>query len=129
MPKVRMAIQVTPDRKAVAIEVATAGQAPQQLVLGLEELDQVIGELGNARSQMAAGRPLPDFESEGVKVSMAANTNWFIRASPPNEALFGFHHPKFGPVGLTLRGEQIASIVRFLTARFILHPTKSAEKH
>jgi hypothetical protein len=124
-----MAIQVALDRKAVAIEVATVGKAPQQLLLGLEELDQLIGELGNARSQMAAGQPLPDFESEEVKVSIAANTKWFIRAFPPKEALFAFHHPKFGPVGLTLRGEQLAKIVHFLTDRFILQPTQSAEKH
>ncbi|WP_219207174.1 hypothetical protein, partial [Streptomyces griseus] len=90
---------------------------------------QMIGELGNARSQLAMGQPLPDFESEEVKVSMAGNTNWFIRASPPTEAQFGFNHPKFGPVGLTLRGEQVANIVRFLTARFSLQPTQSAEKH
>jgi hypothetical protein len=129
MPEVQMAIQVNQDRKAVAIEIATLGQSPQQLVLGLDELDRLISELGDARSQMVAGQPPPDFENKEVTISTAANTKWYIEASPPAGALFAFYHPKFGPVGLTLPGEQIASIVNFLRDRFILQPTQSAEKH
>jgi len=129
MPDVQMAIQVAQDRKAVAIEIASLGQTPLQLVLGLDELDVLIGELGNARSQMVAGQPQPDFDSQEVTISTVANTKWYIKASPPAGALFAFHHPKFGPVGLTLAADQIAQIVSFLTDRFILQPTLSAEKH
>jgi hypothetical protein len=124
-----MAIHVAHDKKAVAIEIATFGQPPQHFVLGLDELDRLIGELGTARSQMVAGRPHPDFESEGVSISMAANTKWCLTASPPEGASFAFYHPKFGPVGLTLPAKEIASIVRFLTDRFILQPTQSIDKH
>jgi hypothetical protein len=129
MPEVRMAIHVAQDRKAVAIEIATFGQQPQRLVLGLNELDRLISELGTARSQMVAGQPHPDFESEGVSISMAANTTWSLKASPPEGASFAFYHPKFGPVGLTLPAEAIANIVSFLADRFILHPPQSKEKH
>ncbi|WP_210252253.1 hypothetical protein, partial [Microvirga tunisiensis] len=54
---------------------------------------------------------------------------WHIRAFPPAGALLAFYHPKFGPVGFTLPTDQIARIVSFLTDRFILQPTQSAEKH
>ena len=78
---------------------------------------------------MVAGQPHPDFESEGVSISMAANTTWRLKASPPEGASFAFYHPKFGPVGLTLPAEAIANIVGFLTERFILQSTQSIEKH
>lgn len=129
MPEVRMTIQVAHDKTVVAIELATLGQPPQRIVLGLPELDRLISELGDARSQMVAGQPQPDFESNEVMISTAANTKWCIQASPPTGALFAFHHPKFGPVGLTLPRDQIAKIVSFLTDRFVVPPTPSAKKH
>jgi hypothetical protein len=64
-----------------------------------------------------------------VKISAVANTTWCVKASPPNGAILAFDHPKFGPVGFTLRRDQIASIVRFLTNRFILQRPPSEEKH
>ena len=129
MPDVGMAIQVAQDRQAVGIEIRPPGQSPLQLVLGLDELDRLIGELGNARSQLVSGQPQPDLDSEGVTISTAANAKWSLRAFPPTGALFAFDHPKFGPVGLTLPREQIAKIVSSLTDRFILQPTQSTEKH
>jgi hypothetical protein len=51
------------------------------------------------------------------------------RASPPEGVLFGFYHPKFGPVGLTLPKDEIVSIVGFLTDRFILQPAASSGRH
>jgi len=129
MSEVQMAIQVAPDRRAVAIEIAPPEQAPVQLILDLDELTRLIHELGNARSQMVAGQPQPDFENEGVTISTVANTKWYLKASPPEGALFAFDHPKFGSVGLTLGADQIAQIVSFLTDRFILQPIQSAEKH
>src|SRR4051812_10825511 len=98
MPEVQMAIQVAQDGKATTIEVATLGQPPQRLRLGLDELDRLIGELGDARSQMVAGQPYPDFDSDGVIISTVANAKWCLKASPPTGALFAFYHPKFGPV-------------------------------
>jgi hypothetical protein len=129
MSEVQMAIQVAQDRKAVAIEIAPPEHSPLQLILDLDELNGLISKLGNARSQMVAGQPQPDFENEGVTISTVANTKWYIRASPPSGVLFAFDHPKFGAVGLTLAADQIAQIVRFLTDRFILQATQSAEKH
>ncbi|PVE26200.1 hypothetical protein DC522_00040 [Microvirga sp. KLBC 81] len=129
MPEVRMSIQVNQDKRAVTIGIATLGQSPQQFTLGLDELDRLISELGDARSQMVAWQPQPDLQGEGVIISTAANTKWCIQASPPAGALFAFHHPKFGPVGLTLPRDQIANIISFLTDRFIVQPTPSAKKH
>ena len=129
MPDFEMTIQVAQDRKVTAIEIAPLGQSPQRLILVLDELDKLIGELGNARSAMVEGQPSPDFESEDVSISTVANTKWHIRAFPPTGALLAFYHPKFGPVGFTLPRDQIAKIVSFLTDRFILQPTQSAEKH
>jgi hypothetical protein len=129
MPDFEMTIQVAQDRKVTAIEIAPLGQSPQRLILALDELDKLIGELGNARSAMVEGQPSPDFEADEVTISTAANTKWHIRAFPPAGALLAFYHPKFGPVGFTLPRDQIAKIVSFLTDRFILQPTQSAEKH
>ena len=75
------------------------------------------------------GSHSPDFEADEVTISTVANTKWHIRAFPPAGALLAFYHPKFGPVGFTLPRDQIAKIVSFLTDRFILQPTQSAEKH
>jgi hypothetical protein len=55
MPDFAMTIQVAQDRKVTAIEIAPRGQSPQRLVLALDELDKLIGELGNARSAMVEG--------------------------------------------------------------------------
>jgi hypothetical protein len=129
MPDFEMTIQVAQDRKVTAMEIAPLGQSPQRLILALDELDRLISELGNARSMMVKGQPSPDFKDESVTVSTAANTTWHIRAFPPAGALLAFDHPKFGPVGFTLPRDQIAQIVSFLTDRFILQPTQSAEKH
>jgi hypothetical protein len=129
MQDVEMTIQVAQDRTLTAIEIAPLGQAPHRLVLALDELDTLIRELGSARSKMVEGQSPPDFEGEEVTISTVANAKWHIRAYPPTGALLAFYHPKFGPVGFTLARDQIARIVSFLTERFILHPTQSAEKH
>jgi hypothetical protein len=113
----------------MAMELAALGQPSQRLILELNELDTLIRELGNARSQMVSDQPDPDLESDEVVISTVANAKWCLRASPPAGALFAFYHPKFGPVGLTLPREQIARIVSFLTEKFILQPAQSAEKH
>ena len=52
MPDVGLAIQVAPDRQVAAVEIAPIGQSPLRLILELDELDRLIGELGNARSQI-----------------------------------------------------------------------------
>jgi hypothetical protein len=129
MPDFEMTIQVAQDRKVTAIEIAPLGQSPQRLILALDELDKLIGELGNARSTMVEGQPSPDFEADEVTISTVANTKWYIRAFPPAGVLLAFYHPKFGSVGFTLPRDQITKIVSFLTDRFILQPTQSAEKH
>jgi hypothetical protein len=129
MPDVEITIQVAQDRKMMAVELAALGQPSQRLILELNELDTLIGELGNARSQMVSDQPDPDLESEETIISTVANAKWCIQATPPENALFAFYHPKFGPVGLTLPRDQIARIVSFLSERFILQPTRSAEKH
>lgn len=127
MPGVEITIRVTRDRTAATIEIALSGQSSQRLVLGIDELDRLISELGTARSKMVEGQPPPDFEE--LSISTAANTKWYIRAYPPSGALLAFYHPKFGPVGFTLPRDQIAEIVSFLTKRLILQATPSSEKH
>lgn len=129
MPNVEMTIGVAHDRTATAIEIAPLGQPPLQLVLALDELNRLIGELGTARSKMVEGQPPPDFERDNVTISTVANAKWYIRASPPTGALLAFYHPKFGPVGFTLPRDQIAKIISFLSERFILQPAQSAKKH
>jgi hypothetical protein len=57
MPDVGMAIQITQDKQGLGIEIRPPGQSPLQLVLGLDELDRLIGELGNARSQLVGRLP------------------------------------------------------------------------
>ncbi len=78
---------------------------------------------------MVRGLPSENAQSGDMRISTAANATWWIKASPPTGALLAFDHPKFGPVGFTLPSDQIARIVHFLTNRFILQPTASAEKH
>ncbi|UVF19474.1 hypothetical protein HPT29_024145 [Microvirga terrae] len=129
MPDVEMTIGVAHDRTATAIKIAPLEQPPLQLVLTFDELDQLIRELGTARSKMVEGQSLPDFENEEVTISTVANARWYIKASPPAGGLLAFYHPKFGPVGFTLPRDQVIQVVNFLTERFILQPTQSAEKH
>jgi hypothetical protein len=128
MPDARFRVRVTEDRKTVAIAAAPAKRLSRQVELTLEELDQLISELGDARSQIVKGQPSANFE-ENVAISVVGNTTWCIKARPPAGALLAFDHPKFGPVGFTLARDQIASIVKFLTERFILQSSASAQKH
>ncbi len=129
MPHARLSVRVTEDKETVAIVPAATGPRSFQLDLTLDELDKLIGELGDARSQMVQGRPSANFQSEDVRISVVGNTTWCIKARPPEGALLAFDHPKFGPVGFTLPSDQIANIVRFLTERFILQQAPSTERH
>ncbi len=129
MPDARLSVRVTEDREMVAIVPASSGRQSHQVELTLNELDKLIGEPGDARSQMVKGRPSANFEHEDVRISVVANTTWCIKARPPEGALLAFDHPRFGPVGFTLPSDQIAKIVSFLTDRFILQRSPSAERH
>ncbi len=129
MAHTRMKIRVAPDKKTVAIKTSLSGQPSHRLELSLDELDKLISDLGDARAQMVRGLPSENAQSGDMRISTAANATWWIKASPPTGALLAFDHPKFGPVGFTLPSDQIARIVHFLTNRFILQPTASAEKH
>ncbi len=129
MPDSRLRVRVTEDRRTVAIVPALGKRQSRQVELTLEELDKLIGELGDARGQMVEGQPCPKFDQKDMRISIAANTTWHIEAVPPRGAILSFYHPKFGPVGFTLPGEQIAKVVSFLAQRFILHSGPSAEKH
>lgn len=128
MPDARLRVRVTQNRKTVAI-VPSPRPSSRQVELTLGELDTLISELGDARSQMVEGQPIPKFDSVDARISVAANTTWYIEASPPRGALLAFYHPKFGPVGFTLRRDQITRIVRFLADRFIHQLGPSAERH
>jgi hypothetical protein len=88
-----------------------------------------ISELGDARSQMVEGQPSPKFDQVDATVSVAANTTWYIEASPPRGAFLAFYHPKVGPVGFTLQRDQITRIVCFLADRFIHQLGPTAERH
>jgi len=127
MPGAGVGIRVAEDRKTAAIEIASAEQAPFWLEVTLDELDQLIRALGEARRRMAEGQPPP--EPEDWAINTVANTRWCLQAAPPEGALLAFYHLSFGPVGLTLPRDEIAKIVSFLTARFILQPAASGEKH
>ncbi len=129
MPDARFRVQVADDRKTVAIGPAPGRRHSRQVELTLEELDTLIGDLGDARGRMVEGQPCPQFDQERLRVSVAAETTWCIEASPPRGALLAFYHPRFGAVGFTLPREQIARIVSFLAQRFILQTGPSAERH
>ena len=129
MPNAGLKIQVAHDRKTVTVEIPPAAPRSRRMEMTLEQLDALIGELGDARSRMVDGLPGESFKDDDVKISAVANTTWCIKASPPAGVLLAFDHPKFGPVGFTLRRDQIATIVRFLTNRFILQRPTSEEKH
>lgn len=128
MPDARLRVRVAQNRKTVAI-VPSPRPSSRQFELTLGELDTLISELGDARSQMVEGQPIPKFDPVDARISVAANTTWYIEASPPRGALLAFYHPKFGPVGFTLRRDQITRIVRFLADRFIHQLGPSAERH
>ncbi len=129
MPNARFSVRVTENRKTAAIVPPPSRRLSRQVELTREELDQLISELGDARSQIVKGQPSADFESEDVTISAVGNTTWCIKARPPAGALLAFDHPRFGPVGFTLPGDQIAKIVSFLTNRFMLQSSPSAERH
>jgi len=126
MPDAPFRVRVIKDKTTVTIEAASGQQPPHQVELTLDELNKLISELGDARSQMVKGQPRASLDE--VMISAVAHTNWRIKASPSG-VLVAFDHPKFGAVGFTLPRDQIAKIVRFLTDRFILQPGPSTERH
>jgi hypothetical protein len=128
MPDAKLKVRVAHDRTTVAISPG-GRQSSHQVELTLGDLDKLISELGNARSQMVEGQPSPKFDQQNAPISVAANTTWYIEAAPPRGVLLAFYHPKFGPVGFTLQRDQITRIVRFLASRFIHQLGPSAERH
>ena len=92
MPDARLRARVAQNRKIVAI-VATPRPPSRQVELTLGELDTLISELGDARSQIVEGQPSPKFDQVDARVSVAANTTWYIEAPPPRGALLAFYHP------------------------------------
>jgi hypothetical protein len=125
MTKARMGIRVADDKETVVVEIAPVGQPSYPVELTLEQLDKLMGHLGEARRKMVDGKPSPNLNQ--VTISTAAFTSWAIEASPPEGALLAFYHPSFGPVGFSMPRETIIEMVNFLTDRFILQQAASAK--
>jgi hypothetical protein len=127
MTKARMGIRVADDRETVVVEIAPVGETSYPVELTLEQLDKLMGHLGEARRKMVEGKPSPKLDQ--LTIRTAAYTTWAIEASPPDGALLAFYHPSYGPVGFSMPRETIVEMVNFLTDRFILQPTASAKQH
>jgi hypothetical protein len=94
------------------------------MTLSLEQMTALINGLGDVRANMAAGKPLVPFG--GQQINAVFNTQWFVQPDPLSGGSFlFFDHPAYGKVGFAVPREQVAEMVRLLTAQLGLPPSTS----
>jgi hypothetical protein len=112
MAKLRLGIQVSEDRRSVAIEFAATGQTSSAVVLDLDQLSNLIKVLGQTRHRMVEGLPKPPLE--GQTVATVNEPSWYIQVAQLDGSLLAFDHPAFGAVGFAIPRQEVAAMVRIL---------------
>jgi hypothetical protein len=127
MAKLRLGIQVSEDRRSVAIEFAAAGQASSSVVLDLDQLSNLIHVLGQTRHRMVEGLPMPPLE--GQTVATVNGPSWYIQVAQLDGSLLAFDHPAFGAVGFAIPRQDVAAMVRILNNHLLLPPARPTTRN
>jgi hypothetical protein len=118
MAEARVGVRVAEDRKTVAIQVGPAAGPSAPVSLDIEQLTKLIKLLGQARSRMVEGtrkQPL-----DGMTVGTVTEPPWYIQVAKIDGSLLAFDHPAYGPIAFAIPREDVARIVRTLSAHLAL---------
>jgi hypothetical protein len=125
MAEARVGVRVAEDRKTVTIEVGP-GEGPSAPVgLDLEQLTKLIKLLGQARHRMMVG--LKKQPLDGMTVETIVEPPWYVQVAAIDGSVLAFDHPSYGPVAFALPRDDVARIVRTLSAHLAL-PSAQTDK-
>jgi hypothetical protein len=125
MPKARVGVRVADDRRSVTIEIGAVDGPSAPVALDLEQLTTTIKLLGQARSRMITGTRKQPLEGETVETVFAPP--WYIQVAQIDGSLLAFDHPSYGPLAYAIPREDVAKIVKVLSAHLAL-PEASQSK-
>jgi hypothetical protein len=125
MAQTRVGVRVADDRRTVTIEIGPVNEPSAPVGLDLEQLTKVITLLGQARRQMIGG--LPAESLAGKTVETILDPVWYAQVAQFDGSLLAFDHPAYGPVAFAIPRNDVAEIVRILSAHLAL-PTVQTDK-
>jgi hypothetical protein len=118
MAQARVGVRVADDRKSVTIEIGPVDGPSSPVGLDLDQLTKVITLLGQARRRMLEGlwvEPL-----NGKTVETIFDPMWYAQVAQIDGSLLAFDHPSYGPVAFAIPRNDVAEIVRILSAHLAL---------
>lgn len=118
MPEARVGVRVADDRQSVTIEIGPVEGRSAPVALDLEQLTTIIKLLGQARSRMITGtrkQPL-----DGQTVETVLDPPWYIQVAQIDGSLLAFDHPCYGPLAYAIPREDVAKMVKILSAHLAL---------
>jgi hypothetical protein len=118
MAEARIGIRIAEDRKSVTLAIAPVGVEGIPIELSLDQLTNFIALLGETRARMLEG--LSTGPLEGKSIRTVLEPNWYVQVAQIEGSLIAFDHPAFGPVGFAIPRQDVAKIVRILTAHLAL---------
>jgi hypothetical protein len=125
MAQARFGVRVADDRKSVTVELGPVDGPSTPVGLDLEQLTKVINLLGHARRRMLEGSRVEPLDGKTVKT--VANPAWYVQVAQIDGSLLAFDHPDYGPVAFAISRNDVAEIVRILSAHLAL-PTVQTVK-
>jgi hypothetical protein len=118
MAEARVGIKVADDQQKVIIEIGPIEGPSAPVALDLEQLTKLIKLLGQARSRMITGtrkQPL-----DGQTVETVLDPPWYVQVAKIDGSLLAFDHPSYGPLAYAIPREDVAKIVKTLSAHLAL---------
>ncbi len=114
MAEARVGIRVADDRRSAIIEIGPVDGPSSPVRLNLEQLTKVINLLGQARGRMLEGLRVEPLD--GKTVETITNPMWYAQVAQIDGSLVAFDHPAYGPVAFAIPRNDVAEIVRVLSA-------------
>ena len=118
MAQARVGVRVADDRKSVTLEIGPVEGPSSPVGMELEQLTKVINLLGKARRQMIRG--LPAEPLAGKTVETILDPVWYAQVAQFDGSLLAFDHPAYGPLAFAIPRNDVAEIVRILSAHLAL---------
>jgi hypothetical protein len=118
MPEARVGVRVADDRQTVTIQVGPVEAPSAPVALNFEQLTKLIKLLGQARHRMMVG--LPKQSLDGMTVETIVEPPWHVQVAAIDGSVLAFDHPSYGPVAFALPRDDVARIVRTLSAHLAL---------
>jgi hypothetical protein len=118
MAEARVGIRVADDRRSAIIEIGPVDGPSSPVSLDLEQLTKVINLLGQARGRMLEGLRVEPLD--GKTVETITDPMWYAQVAQIEGSLVAFDHPAYGPVAFAIPRNDVAEIVRVLSAHLAL---------